>query len=202
MELYLDGPLPGYGRADGQGGGRHTLVDLDTAQTLTNKTLTLPTLNGPAVQNANYPNTAVLAGSAATLAVATTQAGRTTVLNRAAGIAVTLPAASGTGNIYRYVVGIALSAASHVIQVANASDYMRGVIMSKDDGTTSSVIAWGTANTGTVGTESDTVTLDGSTKGGNVGDYIEFEDIAANVWSVRGMTRSSGVEATPFSAAV
>jgi hypothetical protein len=170
-----------------------TFADISSVQTLTNKTLS----------SAVIANTAVISATAATLALtAALHAGRVVQLNRAAGITVTLPAATGTGNIYRLSIATALSAASHVIAVVDGTDFMRGLILSKDDGTASSVIAWATANSGTLATESDTITLDGSTKGGNLGDLIELEDIATDTWRVTGFTKSSGSEVTPFSAAV
>lgn len=145
----------------------------------------------------------ITSATAATLAV--TQAahdGRTIVLNRAGGVTVTLPTATGSGARFRFTIGTALSAASHVIQVADGTDYMRGGLVSKDDGSASTVIAWATSNSGTLATESDTITLDGSTKGGLLGDLIEIEDIGTDLWRVSGFTKSSGTEATPFSAAV
>lgn len=133
---------------------------------------------------------------------ATAHAGRTVVLNRAGGITVTLPAATGTGNRYRLVVGTALSAASHIIQVASNTDYLRGVSLVSADDSSGAVKAWPTANTGTVATESDTVTLDGSTKSGYVGTVVELEDIATAIFHVRIIGNATGTEATPFSAAV
>ena len=51
---------------------------------------------------------------------------------------------------------------------------------------------------------SDTITLNGGTTGGIVGDYLEIVDIAADKWHVRGTMRvSAGTNpATPFSATV
>jgi hypothetical protein len=139
----------------------------------------------------------------ATLTVtAAAHAGRTVVLNRAGGIAVTLPAATGTGNKYKFIVGTALSAASHTIAVASNTDYMRGVSIVFSDNAANAVIGWATADTGTVATESDTITLDGSTKSGYVGTVVELEDIASAVFAVRITGKATGTEATPFSVAV
>ena len=49
---------------------------------------------------------------------------------------------------------------------------------------------------------SDTITLDGSTKGGLKGWRVVCDDIAANTWAVMVMSEASGTEATPFSATV
>jgi hypothetical protein len=49
---------------------------------------------------------------------------------------------------------------------------------------------------------SDTITLDGSTKGGLKGWRVVLDDIAADTWAVTVMSEASGAEATPFSATV
>ena len=49
---------------------------------------------------------------------------------------------------------------------------------------------------------SDTITLDGSTKGGLKGWRVTCTDMAADTWAVMVMSEASGTEATPFSAAV
>jgi len=181
----------------GSGTTEVEVVDASSTQTLTNKTLTAPVIN-----DAILAKTAVVSLITTAALTAALHAGKTVVLNLATGFVTTLPAATGTGNSYLIYVGISASGGSYVIQVASGTDIMRGIVVSKDDGTSSSVISWATANTGTTATESDTVTLDGSTKGGLIGDCFEFTDIAAGVWAVQGFTKSSGTEATPFSAAV
>jgi hypothetical protein len=50
--------------------------------------------------------------------------------------------------------------------------------------------------------DSDTITANGSTKGGIKGESIELIDMASNTWWVRVMGSATGTEATPFSAAV
>lgn len=113
----------------------------------------------------------------------------------AAGATVTLPAASGSGDRYRFLVETTVTSNNDIIQVANATDVMTGVVISAND-TDASTSGWETAST------SDTITLNGSTKGGIKGDYIELEDAASGLWRVLGHTSSTGTEATPFSAAV
>ena len=51
---------------------------------------------------------------------------------------------------------------------------------------------------------SDTITLNGGTTGGIIGDYLEIVDIAADQYHVRGVMRvAAGANpATPFSATV
>ncbi len=133
--------------------------------------------------------------TASTLAVVqATHAGRTLTLNRAGGIAVTLPAASGTGAIYRFIVGTTFSSAG-TIKVANTSDIMTGTaILFADGGDT--VLGFATA------ADTDTITLDGSTTGGIKGAHVVITDAAVNLWHVHYVSDASGTEATPFSATV
>jgi fructose-specific component phosphotransferase system IIB-like protein len=121
--------------------------------------------------------------------------GKLYVLNRAAGIAVTLPAATGSGNRYEFIVQTTVSSNSTTIKVDSADATMDGVIFGAADGG-NTVNGWETAAT------SDTITLNGSTTGGLAGDRIVLTDIAANVWAVTGWIAQTGTEATPFSATV
>lgn len=116
-------------------------------------------------------------------------------VNAAAGLTLTLPAAAGLGDTYEIVVGTTITSNNLVVQVANASDTMTGLcLIAQDAGDTS--VVFETAST------SDTITMNGSTKGGIKGDRIILKDVAANLWSVNIMASGTGTEATPFSAAV
>lgn len=133
--------------------------------------------------------------TAATLAVTEVDHdGKTLVLDRAAGITATLPAATGSGTRLRFLVKTALSGASHVIQVTG-NDVMQGTAHLAQDGGDTSVMF-------ETGADSDTITLNGSTTGGVPGAVVELEDIAADLWQVRVTSAATGSEATPFSAAV
>lgn len=130
-------------------------------------------------------------------------AGRTVVHNEAAGRTYTLPAATGTGNKYRIVVGVTLTSSSLVVAVASGTDYMRGVALFETDDANNVPQTFPTANTGTVATESDTITFNRTTTGlGTIGDFIEVEDIATAVFAIKVVANASGTEASPFSAAV
>jgi hypothetical protein len=146
---------------------------------------------------------APIALTANTTLTVSAHAGVPLVVNAAAGATLTLPAASGSGAKFSVFIGTLITSGSFIVQVANASDYMRGFAWVKSDDTASSSIGWITANTGTVGTESDTLTWNRGTTGACiVGDYVEFVDFATNVWSVETANNATGTEATPFSAAV
>jgi hypothetical protein len=111
-----------------------------------------------------------------------------------AAVAVTLPAATGSGARFHFKVSV-VNTSGYTIQVTG-DDTMDGHILSLQDAA-DTVVGWETAAT------SDTITLNGTTTGGvSIGDWIELVDIAADQWAVTGITTSSGTEATPFSAAV
>ena len=122
--------------------------------------------------------------------------GKTITLNRAAGQAVTLPASTGGGARFRFVVGTTITSNTTTIKAANASDSIQGfsTVVSDDSAAAKGFAA-------TAGTD-DTITLDGTTRGGYVGDVITVEDIAENRFQVEVVGRASGTEATPFSATV
>jgi hypothetical protein len=145
--------------------------------------------------------TVPLSITAATLTLSDVHEGRTLLANRAAGITFTLPDASGSGRKFRIVLGTTITSNQLRVNVNGATNYMRGFALGVTD-TAGTALAWVTANTGTVSSESDRVDLNGTTQGGRVGDTIELEDIADNVWAVKVFVAGSGTEATPFSAAV
>lgn len=133
--------------------------------------------------------------TAATLTITNeTHAGQIITLNRAAGITVTLPAATGSGARYRFIVGTTFTG-SGIIQVASSSDTMVGnAIVLQDGGDTMAGFE--------AGATADTITLNGTTTGGLAGAEVEVIDIASTLFFVRVVTAATGTEATPFSAAV
>lgn len=120
---------------------------------------------------------------------------RLIICDRASGITATLPAASGTGNIYRFFVKTTITSGALAIQVANSSDVMQGLAqVAQDAGDTT--VTFETTST------SDTISMNGTTTGGIRGDFIELEDAQTNLWRVNARLSATGTEATPFSAAV
>ena len=127
-------------------------------------------------------------------------AGCTNLLGEVGGnasLTATLPAATGTGHKYKFVVSV-VNSSNYVIQVVG-DDIMQGHIVtdSTGDAAAAEVINWKTAS------DSDTMTFNATTSGGvQIGDWVELTDIASNTWMVYGYTTTSGNEVTPFSAAV
>lgn len=114
-------------------------------------------------------------------------------LSAAAGLTVTLPASTGRGARYRLFVATTVTSNNYVVQVANGTDVIQGVVhLTTDIAGTSMPTA----------TTSDTITMNGTTTGGLRGTYLEFEDSASGFWRLSGQIICTGTEATPFSAAV
>lgn len=132
--------------------------------------------------------------TAATLAVdVATHEGKTVTLNRAGGIAVTLPAASGSGARYRFVVGTTFTS-SATIKVTGDDTMTGNALLAQDAADTAVMFE--------AGATADTITMDGSTTGGLKGAFVTCEDIAADLWAVHYVSAATGIEATPFSATV
>jgi len=128
-------------------------------------------------------------------------AGRTLLLGEVGGnanVVLTMPDATGSGNIYHFIVSVAMGGSTtYKIQAPDANNTFAGQIMYLDeDG--NAVTSFPTV------AASDTITLNSGTQGGLVGDTLTLIDIAADKYAVAGQMRvSAGANpATPFSAAV
>ncbi len=173
-----------------------TLGDTDTYATINGATHRGADVTG--AQLKTFVSSGLVNVTAATLTVtAASHGGRAVTLNRAAGQAITLPAASGGGNIYTFIVGTTITSNSTTIKVANASDAFIGFSMVVSDDAGGPVIGFIAS-----AASDDTVTLNGTTTGGYAGDTVVIEDVAANVFAVRIFGKATGTEATPFSATV
>ena len=133
--------------------------------------------------------------TAATLAVtAAEHSNRPIVLNRAAGITATLPAATGSGAKFSFVNQTTVTSNNHIIQVTGNDVFIGKAIITQDAGDTLASFE--------CAADSDTITMNGTTKGGLRGDIIEIIDVAADTYLVNANLTGTGTEATPFSAAV
>lgn len=114
------------------------------------------------------------------------------VVNKAAGAAIVLPAVTAGASIV-IVLGITITSNTTTI-TAEAGDLLIGYsFLEKTDG----------ANAKTYfapdGTDDLIITLNGSTKGGLIGDRIELIGISDTEWRVRATLSHTGGAVTPFS---
>lgn len=129
--------------------------------------------------------------------------GRIVLLDTASGTTITLPAATGTGDTYRFFVSVAVTTNNHIIKVANATDFFAGVIeTSTTTGATTNGFCEAAVSAGAVSGCDDTLTMNGTTTGGLVGTYLEFTDIATAIFRISGSIVGSGSLATSLSAGV
>lgn len=161
----------------------------------------ITTFSGPVVSKAGFiVGTDAVAASVTSSTLTITSAngladaynGEVIPLNRAAGVTVTLPAATGSQAVYTFLVGTTFSGGNGVIQVANSTDTFNGI--ANISGAAGSIF-------GTLAA-SDTITMNGTTTGGIAGSVVTVRDIAAGDWLVTANLIGSGSLVTPFSAAV
>ena len=125
-------------------------------------------------------------------------AGRIILLDTAAGSTVTLPASTGGGDTYRFVVSVLATSNNHIVKVANTTDIIQGAITFADTDGTAAVNGF-IAN----GTSFDTITLNRSTTGSvTLGENFTLTDYASGKWLVSGWLSNTGTPATPFTATV
>lgn len=139
----------------------------------------------------------MVAGGSALAATVAAHDGRIIELDTATGTVVTLPAATGSGAVFRFLVTTLATSNSHVIQVASAADIIQGIVTLVDTDTAGTVTGFASA------ADSDTITLNRSTTGSvTIGEWLEIVDVASGVFTVKGQLSNTGSGATPFSAAV
>lgn len=188
-----------------------TLVGRDTTDTLTNKTLTAPALSGSVTGTytlAGTPtftsptiNTPILATETVTAAGGTetltsADCGQTVLLDTATGSVVTLPAASGTGCVYRFIVTVSNTSNDHSVVVVGDDEFVGGLI---SVGTTAdNSDAFTAADAGDV----DAIQMNGSTEGGLLGTQIFVQDISADNWGLWGTVISTDASATMLATGV
>ena len=134
-----------------------------------------------------------------TLTVA--QSGSVITGNAAAGMTVTLPAAEA-GLQFSIHVGTTITSNAFTITGATASDVMQGQLISNDF-TDLGTLTIMNENVATVAfdqpaADDHQLVMDGTTKGGKLGSYVNCVAISAAIWHVDGFLSSDGSLATCF----
>lgn len=110
-------------------------------------------------------------------------------LSSTTGRAITLPAATGTGDVYTIVIPVTVSSGNHTI-VRAGSDVINGAV-----GLTTDIAG----STMPAAAATTTITMNGSTTGGVQGSMVRLTDAITGKWLVEGNLVCTGTEATPFS---
>lgn len=151
-------------------------------------------ITGGTITNVSMSNSPQAAGAA--LAVTAAMSGKTILLDTAAGSVATLPAATGSGRNYRFVVTATTTSGAHKILAVSVSDFLNGIVTGENAGTAKCFASAAATN------HSIQMPFTGTQpSGGFIGDWFEFTDIGANLWTVRGMYQAGTTPTTPFSSA-
>lgn len=144
----------------------------------------------------NVPKAPVAVGSS--MALTSANAGKTILLDTAAGSTATLPVATGSGIVFRFVVKTTTTSNAHKILAASSSDFIVGIVI----GNTNSTGALKGFQSAAATNHSIQMPFTGSQpSGGFIGDWFELTDIAANLWEAYGMYGAGTTATTCFSSA-
>lgn len=179
------------GKIDDVGAGRCIGIALEAASA-NNDVIEVLTAG-----NLSNLDTLTASAAGATLTLTAADSGKTILLDTAAGSVVTLPAPS-VGVFYRFLVSVKATSNFHQVKVAAATDFMAGSvsILDADSNAQTAYAADGAAD--------DNIQLNGTTKGGLVGDWVELYCVSATQWAIRGqlVCPAGSNVADMFSAAV
>jgi hypothetical protein len=122
--------------------------------------------------------------------------GKTLLLNALTGSDLTLPLATGSGAKIHVVVSVRPTSNEHTILCAGTNEFA-GVIYQVDTDTSDAIAAYPAI----AADDYDTITLNGTTTGGLIGDRFVLEDIITGTWALQGWSNANGAVATPLSSA-
>ena len=128
----------------------------------------------------------------ATVALTAAQSGSVILFDRAAGIIYTLPAPV-VGLSFRFIVTTTITSNNAKVITDASTTFLQGIVDS------ATVTPTNTSFFGD-GTTHRAVTQNGTTTGGIIGSYLEFNCVTATIWNVFAATQGSGALATPFAA--
>ncbi len=162
-----------------------TGVQTFTAPISTNGTFTTPALVNP-----------VVTGPAPVACGATCSptAGQMILLNQAGGSTVTIPGATGTGNVIRMRISVITTSAAEKVLLTTVTDTIIGTGVGENSGTAKVFVG----NAGTY--HSLQMPFAGSQpSGGFVGDTITCTDVASTIWACDVQYKAGTTPTTPYS---
>lgn len=135
----------------------------------------------------------IISGSGATASLSEADSGSLVLMDRAAGIVFTLPAACKIGTKYEFIASTSVTSNAYKVITGAGTELLIGTLASVD--TDSSDAMAGFSGNGSTHVA---VSANGTTTGGLIGSKWIFEKISSTQWQVSGTNRGSGVVATPF----
>lgn len=134
----------------------------------------------------------ILSGSGATRTLSQDDSGATVLLDRAAGIVVTLPLAK-PGTYFDFKATTSVTSNAYKVITGAGTELLVGTLASVDTDT-SDAMAGFSGN----GSTHVAVSMNGSTTGGLLGTNFRLTCLSATRWMVEGTNRGTGTVATPF----
>ena len=119
--------------------------------------------------------------------------GRIILLDTAAGSTITLPAATGLGTHFTFIVSVTCTSNAHVINVTGDDEFVGHAMQVQVSNDTEAQYP------SLVADNFDGISMNGTTTGGIIGDWIECVDILTDHWAVKINSNASGTVATPIS---
>lgn len=159
-----------------------------------NKPMTYPTdLANPFNVRYGRFNQAIISGLGATRTLLEEESGSLILLDRAAGIVVTLPPVS-VGYVFDFIVTVSVTTNAYKIITSAGTIFLVGQVLSNDTDTSGAAVFFAFN-----GSTHIAYSADGITKGGLIGTRLRFTCITATLWLVEGVNNGSGTVATPAS---
>lgn len=133
----------------------------------------------------------VIADAVATRVLLPKEAGALCMFDLAAGVAYTLPSPV-IGMTFHFATSVTRTSNAHKFTTNLATEFLTGGVASLNSAAATGEFF--AAN----GTSIVTLSMNGTTTGGIIGDRITITAISTTVWFVDGVTNTTGTAATPF----
>lgn len=135
----------------------------------------------------------IISGSGATASLSEADSGSLVLMDRAAGIVFTLPAACKIGTTYDFVVSTSVTSNAYKVITGAGTELLTGGYVNVDTDTSNAVAVFTGNNSTHVA-----VSMNGTTTGGLVGTRLTFTKLTSTQWLVEGQVNGSAIVATAF----
>lgn len=142
-----------------------------------------------------YRKKPVISGLGATQTLTADQSGSTVLLDRAAGIVVTLPVAQ-VGVAFDFVVTVSVTSNAYKIITGAATELLIGGYTNVDTDTSNAVAVFTADGSTHIAVNMDSASS--NAKGGLIGTKLTFTCLSSTKWMVEGIVQGAGTVATAF----
>lgn len=140
----------------------------------------------------------IISGSGATASLSEFDSGSLVLLDRAAGIVFTLPAACAIGTTFDFVATVSVTTNAYKIITGAGTELLIGSYVSLDTDSSNALAAFTGNGTNHIALN---MTAEASNAlGGIQGTQVKFTKLTSTLWEVSGVVECGGTPATAFSA--